>query len=96
MFDNNNDVLKYFIEDILNPKSKNIDHDKLEKFLLGFIDKMEHDNKPIDDDTKKIVGICLKLWNEKESWKEMYYKMYERYSKHLDEEISNYNKMLGR
>ena len=80
----------------MNPKSKNIDHDKLEKFLLGFIDKMEHDNKPIDDDTKKIVGICLKLWKEKEGWKEMYYKMYKRYSDHLDNEIRELNEILPR
>lgn len=83
------------ISRLLN-KSGNIDHDKLEEFLLGFIDKMELNNKPIDDDTTTIVGICLKLWNEKESWKQMYNKLYDRYSRHLDDEIERYNKMLGR
>ena len=90
-----NDILKDFISDVLNPTSENIDHDKLERFLLEFVDKMERDNKPIDDDMKMIIGVCCKLWREKESWKDMYYKLYERYSKHLDEEISRYNKMLG-
>ena len=89
-------ILKDLIVDTLNPESNLIDHDKLERFLLGIVDKMERDNKPIDDDMKMIIGICCKLWSEKESWKDMYYGLYERYSKHLDIEISRYNKMLGR
>ena len=83
-----NTSINDFILDVLNPTSESIDHDKLEEFLLGFIDKMERDNKPIDDDTKMIIRICCKLWSEKESWKEMYYKMYERYNKHLDNDIA--------
>ena len=81
---------------MLKPFSENIDRDKLEEFLHGFVGNMEKNNKPIDDDTKKIVGICLKLWKEKEGWKEMYYKMYKRYSDHLDNEIRELNEILPR
>ena len=94
MIDDDN-ILESLIANTLNPESKHIDHDKLEKFLLKFVDKMKRDNKPIDDDMKRIIGICCKLWREKESWKEMYYNMCERYNKHLDEEIARYNRMLG-
>ena len=90
------DMLKYLIANTLNPESKNIDRDKLERFLLGFVDKMKRNNKPIDDDTKRIIGICCKLWQEKEGWKDMYYGLYERYNKHLDKEINELNKMLPR
>ena len=94
MIDDDN-ILESLIANTLNPESKNIDHDKLERFLLKFVDKMKRDNKPIDNDMKIIIGICCKLWREKESWKDMYYGLYERYSKHLDTEIAEYERMLG-
>ena len=82
------------ISKLLN-ESDNIDRETLTGFLLGFIDKMEQNDQPIDD-VKEIVDTCLKLWNEKEAWKQMYYELYDRYNKHLDDEIERYNKMLGR
>ena len=82
------------ISKLLN-ESGNIDHDKLEEFLLGVVDKMEN-GKPLENDVKTILSACCKLWREKESWKQMYYNLYERYSRHLDDEIERYNKMLGR
>ena len=89
------DTPKGLVADILNPTTRDIERNKLKEFLLGFIDKMEQNDQSIDD-VKKIVDTCLKLWEEKEAWKQVYYDLSDRYTKHLDDEIERYNKMLGR
>lgn len=96
MLEDDDNILESLIANTLNPESKQIDHDKLERFLLGIVDKMERDNKPIDNDMQKIIGVVCKLWREKESWKNMYYDLYGRYSRHLDKEIADYQRILGK
>lgn len=95
MFEDNDEILKSLIQNILNPTSGNIDRDKLEAFMLGLVDKMQN-NKPIENDVKKLLAACCKLWREKESWRQMYYDMTNRYNDHLDQELATYRRMLGR
>lgn len=95
MFEDNDETLKSLIQNILNPTSGNIDRDKLEAFMLCLVNKMKHGN-PIVEDMKKLLAICCKLWREKESWRQMYYDMTNRYNDHLDQELATYRRMLGR
>ena len=91
--DNFDDTLKVMIENVLDSTSGNIDRGKLEAFMLGLVDKMQH-NKPIENDVKKLLSATCKLWREKEGWKQMYYDMANRYSNHLDRELATYRRML--
>ena len=90
--DNFDDTLKMMIENVLDSTSGNLD---LEKFMLGVADKMK-DGKLLEEDVKTLLSACCKLWREKEGWKHMYYDMADRYSKHLDKEIAEYKRILGR
>lgn len=92
--DNFDDILKAMIENVLDSTSGNIDRGKLETFMLRVVDKMK-DGKPRENDVKTLLSVCCKLWREKEGWKQMYYDMVDRYSKHLDNDIETYNRMLG-
>ena len=92
--DNLDDILKVMVENVLDSTSGNIDRGKLETFMLRVVDKMKN-GKPIENDVKTLLSACCKLWREKESWKQMYYDMVDRYNKHLDQDIETYNKMLG-
>lgn len=92
---NDDNILESLITNILNPESKNIDHDKLETFMLGLVDELEKNGRLLEGDAKKLLSIVCKLWCEKESWQDMYYGLCERYSKHLDKEITEYGRMLG-
>lgn len=94
MFEDDDEILKSMIQNILHPTSGNIDRDKLEAFMLGLVDKMQN-NKPIENDVKKLLSATCKLWREKESWKQMYYDMANRYNDHLDQELATYRRMLG-
>jgi len=92
MLDDNFDVM---IENLLDSTSGNIDRGKLEKFMLGVVDKMKN-GKPLENDVKTLLSTCCKLWREKEGWKQMYYDMANRYNKHLDNAIAEYNRILGK
>lgn len=94
MIDDDN-ILESLIANTLNPESRNIDRDKLEKFMLGLVDELKENGCILEDDTKKLLSVVCKLWREKESWKDMYYDLYGRYSRHLDKEIADYQRMLG-
>jgi hypothetical protein len=94
MFEDDDEILKSMIQNIWHPTSGNIDRDKLEAFMLGLVDKMQN-NKPIENDVKKLLSATCKLWREKESWKQMYYDMANRYNDHLDQELATYRRMLG-
>ena len=90
------------LKDILDPTTEDIDHGKLEAFLLDFVDKMEGraiavgKMSKFDGDVRRLLEVCCKLWREKETWREEYLAMADRYSKHLDKEIAAYNKLLGK
>ena len=93
--DNFDDILKVMVENVLDSTSGNIDREKLEAFMLGVVDKMKN-GKPLENDMKTLLSACCKLWREKEGWKQMYYDMVDRYNKHLDNDIAEYNRILGR
>ena len=93
--DNFDDILKVMIENVLDSTSGNIDRGKLETFMLGVVDKMKN-GKPLENDVKTLLSACCKLWREKEGWKHMYHDMADRYNKHLDNDIAEYNRILGR
>lgn len=89
-------ILESLIANTLNPESKNIDSTKLETFMLGLVDELKKKGRLLEGDVKKLLSIVCKLWREKESWKRMYYDMADRYNKHLDQDIAEYNRILGR
>ncbi len=93
--DNFDDILKVMIENVLDSTSGNIDRGKLETFMLRVVDKMK-DGRPLENDMKTLLSACCKLWREKESWKNMYYDIVDRYNKHLDNDIAEYKRILGR
>lgn len=96
MLDNNfDDILKVMIENVLDSTSGNIDRGKLETFMLGVVDKMKN-GKLLENDLKTLLSACCKLWREKEGWKQMYYDMTDRYNKHLDNDIAEYKRILGK
>ena len=92
MFD---DILNVMIENVLDSTSSNIDRGKLEAFMLDVVEKMKN-GKPLENDVKTLLSVCCKLWREKEGWKQMYYDMADRYNKHLDNDIAEYNRILGK
>ena len=80
---------------------KNVNFEELEKFLMDTIDELESrfkdgKNEDIDVKARLLVAICAKLWKEKDGWKQMYYDMTNRYNKHLDNDIAEYNRILGK
>lgn len=94
--------LKDAIHKVLHPVEGNVDRDKLEKFLMSMIDKLEAgvNYAPpgtvgvFEENVQTLIEVCAKLWEEKEDWRKMYYDMVDRYNKHLDRDIETYNKLL--
>lgn len=89
------------VSNVLHPVDGDIDRDKLEKFLLDMIDQLEvraNSSGKIgnfEGNVQTLIEACAKLWEEKENWRTKFHDMADRYSKHLDEDIETYNKMLG-
>lgn len=89
------------VSNVLHPVDGDIDRDKLEKFLLDMIDQLEvraNSSGKIgnfEGNVQTLIEACAKLWEEKEKWHTKFHDMADRYSKHLDEDIETYNKMLG-
>ena len=89
------------VSNVLHPVDGDIDRDKLEKFLLDMIDQLEvraNSSGKIGNfqgNVQTLIEACAKLWEEKEKWHTKFHDMADRYSKHLDEDIETYNKMLG-
>lgn len=84
--------LKDAIHKVLHPVEGNVDRDKLEKFLMSMIDKLEARVKYAPPGT---VGVFEEnVQTLIEDWRKMYYDMVDRYNKHLDQDIETYNKML--
>lgn len=93
--------LKDAVHKVLHPREGDIDGDKLEKFLMDMIDTLEsraNDKGSVgafEGNVQTLVGVCAKLWEEKERWYKKYNDMADRYNKHLDKDIETYNSMLN-
>lgn len=48
------------------------------------------------NDMRTLLVFCQMIWNEKEEWKHHFRQMADRYNKHLDKELSQYKRMLGK
>ena len=95
--------LRETVSKVLHPANGDVDRDKLEKFLMSMIDKLEArvNYAPpgtvgvFEENVQTLIEVCAKLWEEKEKWHTKFHDMADRYNKHLDQDIETYNKMLG-
>ena len=94
--------LRLAVSNVLHPVDGDVDRDKLEKFLLDMIDQLEvraNSSGKIgnfEGNVQTLIEACAKLWEEKEKWRGEWLAMAKRYNDHLDKEMEQYKKMLGR
>ena len=80
-------------------ENKHVEYDGLRDYLIDMLSKIggqKAANGVMDGDILNLAILCQMLWNEKEKWRGAWGEMAKRYNDHLDKEMEQYKKVLGR